>query len=376
MLADSGVKGVDTYYPHSKEQSEGVSMQTLKQSSGMEIVDHPAAKALALHNRLNLHPTQIDVLKEKTIDEVVIRSAVYRLVDTTTDGATLVVKKSGRKAVETERQIYQDILPGLPVSSIRCYGVVEDADSRFSWLFLEDAGETLCSPRNDLHCRLAGEWLGLMHSTATDLSITNELVSRDFSYFKNRLRVARKKIEAALGNEALLQSDLRLLEDLIAVFNQLLLRWSQLEAYGSCGRETLVHGDFVTKNICVGSSGQTQRLLPIDWPTASIGCPAIDIGALIFDWQPSRWDCAAEDFPGSLRPCCRTFLETYYKTISGRWPEISFETVIRLAKFGVLMRSVISLDWESEKLRFRWSEKTMSRMRIYARRLASFCQKC
>ena len=134
----------------------------------------------------------------------------------------------------------------------------------------------------------------------------------------------------------------------------------------------MVHGDFVTKNICVRGDGQEKRLLPVDWPTASRACPAIDIGALIFDWQPSDWDCAAENFLGFLTPPCRTFLETYYETISGHWPEMDIGTVSRLARIGVLLRSVDSISWESENLKHRWPEQAMYRMRIYARRLKAF----
>ena len=71
-------------------------MEILNQSSGAEVGDHPAARALALNKRLTLHPTRIDTLKEVTRDKVVIKSAVYRLVDAISGGETLVVKKCGR----------------------------------------------------------------------------------------------------------------------------------------------------------------------------------------------------------------------------------------------------------------------------------------
>ena len=63
-----------------------------------------------------------------------------------------------------------------------------------------------------------------MHSAETVLSITNEFVFQDFCYFKNRLGVVKKKLETALGNEALLQSSFQLLKELITVSNRMLSR--------------------------------------------------------------------------------------------------------------------------------------------------------
>ena len=113
---------------------------------------------------------------------------------------------------------------------------MEDEDSRFAWLILEDAGDKNCGPKIALHSRLAGKWLGSLHVSAMDLNVTSELVSQGYGEYGIRLGLAKQELESVLNKEALQPDDLRDLRDLMTVTDQLLARWSQLEEYGYCSR--------------------------------------------------------------------------------------------------------------------------------------------
>src|SRR5688572_9987301 len=54
------------------------------------------------------------------------KSSVYRL--DRKDSISIVAKRATRAAVARERFIYQDVLPDLQLSSLRCFGTLDDSD--------------------------------------------------------------------------------------------------------------------------------------------------------------------------------------------------------------------------------------------------------
>ena len=63
-------------------------------------------------------------------------------------------------------RVYAEVLARLPVSSVRCSGYAEDPEGRDAWLFLEESVAGEYSPALEEHRRLAGRWLGLLHTSA------------------------------------------------------------------------------------------------------------------------------------------------------------------------------------------------------------------
>jgi ATP-binding cassette subfamily B protein len=67
-------------------------------------------------------------------------SAAYRLAGAAPGGGDVIAKWTWRETVEFEAGLYAEVLPALPVATVRCYGSASDRDEAMAWLFLEDAG--------------------------------------------------------------------------------------------------------------------------------------------------------------------------------------------------------------------------------------------
>jgi hypothetical protein len=79
------------------------------------------------------NPTQLEVLRQGR------KSATYRLVGSGPRGAPIIAQRSQMAKALIERTLYEQILPGVSVTSARYYGFREE-NSGFAWLFLEDVG--------------------------------------------------------------------------------------------------------------------------------------------------------------------------------------------------------------------------------------------
>jgi hypothetical protein len=91
-------------------------------------------------------PKSIEIIQEpvRRTEEIYCTASkpfVYRLTGVGPDGSDVIAKRYECATASTEWAIYQDVLPYLPVSTLRYYGRVADDDPQFCWLFLEDAGE-------------------------------------------------------------------------------------------------------------------------------------------------------------------------------------------------------------------------------------------
>jgi aminoglycoside phosphotransferase (APT) family kinase protein len=102
---------------------------------------------------------------------------------------------------------------------------------------------------------------------------------------------------------------------------------------------TLVHGDFVGKNVRVRKGPTGSTLLPFDWESAGYGVPAADL---------DRLDTAV-----------------YYSTISEFWTSLRLEDVQQLAKYGRISWLINFVFWAAPNLAYPWVEKTMRRQMIY-----------
>jgi len=111
---------------------------------------------------------------------------------------------------------------------------------------------------------------------------------------------------------------------------------------------TLVHGDFVPKNVRVRNRYGRLQLLVFDWETAGIGPPAADIALL----------------PGGDE-----FLHRYFDVVSEVWPCLDWADILRLRRIGHLFRLLHSVLWESCKFNHSWIVRPMRHMTGYERSL-------
>jgi hypothetical protein len=97
--------------------------------------------------------------------------------------------------------------------------------------------------------------------------------------------------------------------------------WDKLESFCEPIPRTLVHGDFQEKNVRVRTSTSKSSLFPLDWEMAGWGPPAPDLETV--------------DLP------------TYWTIARDIWPRLGREDVGHLADFGLLLRLLISVAWET-----------------------------
>ena len=133
-----------------------------------DLHEHPAVRAWRELQSVPVEPERIEILKGKLPKQTErTKRFVCRLVGVGPSGSAIIGKRCWHSNAVIENTIYADILPHLPVPSPDYYGMLEETNGEFCWLFLEDAGEQEYSTLNGEHRELIAQWLGLMHASAT-----------------------------------------------------------------------------------------------------------------------------------------------------------------------------------------------------------------
>ena len=283
------------------------------------------------------------------------KSIVYRLEGAGECGATVIAKKCRRQRGQIERTIYEVVLPKLSLPYPRFLGMTNDDDDGSScWLFLEDAGNEAYSPLDPEHRAVAGHWLGALHASTTSLPSDVPLPDRGPAYYLEHLRAARDMIRANLGNPALDYGQRYQLQRIIVNCDFIESEWGRLEQFCRPVPTTLVHGDFVGKNVRLRSGTTSFEILPFDWEHAGIGVPAVDLAQARY---PSTIFLANPD------------LSEYW--ITTEWTELGYEGVLQLARYGTIFRCLAALHWESHRLASEWVEWPVNNMALYEAELAA-----
>ncbi len=203
------------------------------------------------------------------------KSAVLRLLGAGPDGRSVVAKRAARDSIEIEARVYRDVLAHLPVSATRLLGTAPDGDR--SWLFLEDAGETPFDSGLASHQNLAAVWMARVHGGARELSQVKELPDRSPSHYWALLRAVEAVLRETLGNPALSNEEIAVVEDVLEACDGLASKWHRVAAQLDQGPLTIVFGGFSSKNARVRASADGPVLMPFDFESAGYGCPAIDL---------------------------------------------------------------------------------------------------
>src|SRR5207249_2934702 len=184
---------------------------------------HPAVRAWCeLYPRVEpVSITPLRVRKKK--------SNVYRLEGVGQAGAAVIAKRCGTAVAQIERTVYEDILAGLPVASLRYYGFVDEPDAAFGWLFMEEAGGADYSNLLPEHRARAGRWLGLLHAAAAGVGARGRLPDGGPARHLQRLRAVRETMRRHVDNPVLLPEDVGFIEGLTARLDDLAAHWNRLE---------------------------------------------------------------------------------------------------------------------------------------------------
>ena len=218
------------------------------------------------------------------------------------------------------------------------------------WLFLEESVADKYSPALEEHRRLAGRWLGLLHTSAAPLAGDVPLPDRGPGHFRQCLRRVRDTVRGSLGNPALTADDRAVLRSLVAGCDALEARWPQVEQLCAGMPRTLVHGDFIKRNLRVRPGPAGPHLVPFDWEFAGWGVPAVDLARPPFSGSPD--------------------LAAYWEVVARAWPDVDLPTVRRWADLGTVFRFLVAADWEAPELASTAVEKSVARLAVYRGGLA------
>jgi hypothetical protein len=299
---------------------------------------HPAARAWGEFRGAPADPARIAVLKETG------KSGVYRLQGVGPGGTAVIAKRCRREHLRAERIVYKLVLPHLGVTAPICHGFLEAGE--FSWLFLGDVGDEPCNPERPEHHLLAARWLGRLHATAPGLPALARLPDRGPRHYLEHLQSARRAIRGSWANPALTADDRSVLAAVLSRLDQVEARWGPVEAFCATMPQTLVHGDFVPKNLRLRAGPGGTAVLPLDWETAGRGVPAADLAWFVK--HPAEESFAA-----------------YGLIVREAWRHVGYEEVRRLARVGYVFRLLAAVSWSSVGLTGDWLEKPLRHLRSY-----------
>jgi len=304
------------------------------------LVDHPAVAAWRARRPDGPTP-RIEVVRDSET------RAIYRLDGVGCGASGVIAKRCRLSTASIEHTVYDEILPHLPVTTLRYYGFVQESDE-FAWLFLEDAGRVRFSRLVAEQCALVGRWLALMHTFARSVAASAGLPERGQRHYREHLRAARGSVRRNLANPAVSGGDVDLLWSVIALCDDLELHWNELAECLDGAPATLVHGDFRPKNVHLRAIDSGPGVFVLDWETAGWGPPAVDLA-------PARGAYSARHVD----------VETYLSIAHESWADLDSQRIGRLVAAGTICRRLAAMDWASSDLAFDDVSLPVGRLRVY-----------
>ncbi len=277
-----------------------------------DCAEHPAVTAWSEFSGCAIAPERIDVLWTKH------KSTTYRIFGGGPWGASMIAQYSLASKATIERTVYEQILPGLPLTAPRFYGLKPEIGEH-AWMFLEDIGDRRYEENDPQHRILAGRWVGLLHAAGSALPAARSLPETGPQRYLGFLQTCHRMITTNLDNPVLLADDVDLLRQIAADLKRLERAWAEIEQACADMPATVAHGDFRPKNACLRERHDGLQLFPIDWETAGWGIPAADL---------TRIDLAA-----------------YLSVAQTWWRRARLEDVERVAAVGAIFRYISSIFW-------------------------------
>jgi hypothetical protein len=290
---------------------------------------HPAVRAWRRAGGSERGLARVELLRRKTAAEV------FRLRGVGPGGGDIVAKRVEGATAEVERGVYERALPRLPRCAPGLFGAL--AEPGACWLFLEDAGDERVEGPGARE-RLS-EWAARFHTEAQALADGVALPGEGPDRHRARLRAARDALRAHVGHPELTAADRWVVRGIAATLERLDAGWERVEALCARMPRTLVHGDLGASNLRLRRAPGGGEVLALDWETAGVGPPAVDL----FGVDP----------------------EAYAAGVAHAWPWVTAEEVASWQRCGRLLRAIVATAWEAPDLVHPWVERPMARLRIY-----------
>ncbi len=306
--------------------------------------EHQAVKAWRQLQSDHLEPSSIEILKH------IKKSAVYRLNGIGPQGEAVIAKRCRKATANVERMIYEELLPRAPVLALRCYGFLKEPEGEFCWLFLEDAAGQLYSPQLAEHRALAGRWLAETHLTPVPPDLKARLPDRDLGHYLKLLRSSRATLlEHLAHNSEVSNDDAVVLHKTVTHCDVLESHWSKMESLCDGMPQTLVHGDFVIKNVRVQNGAASPALL-------------------VFDWEYAGWGVLGTDLAQFVGSVASPDVNVYSSVLKRELPDLDARDLQAVVACGNLLRLVDEIKWATALLEFgghRFLAKPVSTLRVY-----------
>ena len=211
-------------------------------------VEHPLTETMKLAGFRRDPHTPIVCLKQRKKPN--LKSAIYKVGVLDRSVTTVVAKRCSNTTASIEKRIYESVLTTLRVTRPAYYGCVPETNSGFSWLFLGYVDGEPWSPKQDDHCQAGTSWLAKVHTAAATCVSVESLPDRGSDHYLAHLQLARTNLmetanqEMSAAGRDVLELVLRSLQDVES-------RWGEIDEISAAMVPTLVHGDFVPKNVRV-----------------------------------------------------------------------------------------------------------------------------
>jgi len=306
--------------------------------------DHPAIRSWRVLQGEHGEPQGIEVLQDTR------KAGVYRLTGAGVGGTAVIAKQYRYENAVVERAMYEKVLPHVPGARLRYYGCVQPV-ADFPWLFIEDAGREVYSSGVEEQRVVAAGWLGVMHATTARAARAKWLPDRGPRHYGASLRSAHGVIERVRADAPLKASDQALLDSIAAQCHRLAAHWNQVEQLCASVPRTVVHGDFVAKNLRVRRNAGGVVLLPLDWETAGWGLPIVDL--VTADVARLTADPKAV--------LATPEMTVYRYAVKKFWPRLGGEEIRVLVNLGRIFRLIACLGWACEGLIGEGADKVLPR---------------
>lgn len=184
------------------------------------------------------------------------------------------VRHENRHGTAYEASVYVHVLSQIDVTAPRAFGLVDKDDSR--WLvtdYLADA-TTVSGAGTPDALDAAGRWLARFHGQTEGWA---ECGRASFLHRQTKdfyLACAKRTLEFASG----LSRPRPWLENAVR-------RYRRIAVPLLVSQQTVIHGEFYSSNVLT----KNGSILPIDWESAAIGAPEIDLAFLLEGWPEADW---------------------------------------------------------------------------------------
>jgi aminoglycoside phosphotransferase (APT) family kinase protein len=189
-----------------------------------------------------------------------------------------------------EAWVYRRLLHGIRTGAPKLWASVTDPTTGRNWLFLERVrGVPLAQVGDRRAWCCVARWLGRFHATAPiPRSAGCPLLRHDREYHRGWMARARSAAEEEARNGPTGRDGAR---EKLARLRAIAPAHERSLAEALAAGDTLIHGEFYPSNVMVDRRGTTYAIHPVDWESAALGPPLLDLAALLSGhWRPEERD--------------------------------------------------------------------------------------